>query len=85
LDLEDDLWEKFYKKKDFKLLGNTLTLSENMLKILTNPNIKEFIVQSDIKELNDIAISIANADVKDLIPDVSVVDEMFTSFTKMYK
>lgn len=36
IELEDEIWEKFYKKDDFQEMANTLLFSENMLNLIVN-------------------------------------------------
>ena len=43
LELEDEIWEKFYKKDDFHNMANSVTFSENMLNLLVNKKLPKLI------------------------------------------
>jgi hypothetical protein len=43
LELEDEIWENFYKKDDFHNMANSITFSENMLNLLVNKKLPQLI------------------------------------------
>jgi len=43
LELEDEIWEKFYKKDNFHDMANSITFSENMLNLIVNKKLPKLI------------------------------------------
>jgi hypothetical protein len=82
LDLEDEIWEKFYKKEDFNHMANTLTFSENMLQLLTNKDLSKLINKLDSNDLN--TINEVKNDIKSLILSKDNIDEIIKPFKKIY-
>jgi tricorn protease-like protein len=52
--LEDEIWEKFYKKDNFNKMSNSITFSENMLNLIVNKDINKTINKINSKDHNDI-------------------------------
>jgi hypothetical protein len=82
LDLEDEIWEKFYKKNDFNDMANTLTFSENMLHLLTNKDLSKLINKLDSNDLN--TINEVKNDIKSLKLSKDNIDEIIKPFKKIY-
>jgi hypothetical protein len=82
LDLEDEIWEKFYKKDDFNDMANTLTFSENMLHLLTNKDLSKLINKLDSNDLN--TINEVKNDIKSLKLSKDNIDEIIKPFKKIY-
>lgn len=82
LDLEDEIWEKFYKKDDFNDMANTLTFSENMLHLLTNKDLSKLINKLDSNDLNN--INEVKNDIKSLKLSKDNIDEIIKPFKKIY-
>lgn len=84
LEYEDEIWEKIYKKKDFNNLANTISLSENMLKILTNRDFDSLIDKINSVKNIDNLLNINNEKIEKFTLGNSVINNIFKSFHKMY-
>jgi hypothetical protein len=85
LELEDEIWEKFYKKDNFETMSNSLTFSENMLQLIINkdlPNlIKKLVPNNDYTQS---VIDLIKNDIKNIdINDVNKID-IINPFKKLY-
>ena len=80
LELEDEIWEKFYKKEGFNEMSNTLTFSENMLNLLVNKDLSKLINKLDLNELKD---EIKN-DIKSLNLSKENINEIIKPFKNLY-
>lgn len=84
IELDDELWEKFYKKNDFKDFANSLTFSENMLHLLVNKDFSKI-----LSKLNTID---SNSKIKENINkykntelNKSQINQILYQFKKLYK
>lgn len=80
LELEDEIWEKFYKKEGFNEMSNTLTFSENMLNLLVNKDLSKLINKLDLNEFKD---EIKN-DIKSLNLSKENINEIIKPFKNLY-
>lgn len=80
LDLEDEVWEKFYKKDNFNDMANSITFSENMLQLLVNKDLSKLINKLDSNNLDN--------NIKDDIKSLSLskenINEIIKPFKKLY-
>jgi len=83
LELEDEIWEKFYKKDDFKNMANSITFSENMLNLIVNKNINKTINKILSKEHNDI-IQIIKDEIKHTNLTKEHINDIIKPFKKFY-
>lgn len=86
LDLEDEIWEKFYKKDGFSDMANTITFSENMLQLLVNKNIYKLVNKLTTNDpINKPIVD----DIKDNIKSLQLTNENISDiikpFHKLYK
>ena len=84
LELEDDIWEKFYKKDEFNNMSNSLTFSENMLNLLVNKNLSKLINKLDTSELNNEIKDNIKDDIKSLKLSKENINEIIKPFKKLY-
>ena len=82
LDLEDEIWEKFYKKDNFHNMANSLTFSENMLQLLVK-DLSKLINKLDYNDLNYLNNEIKD-DIKSLKLSKDNIDEIIKPFKKIY-
>ena len=78
----DEIWEKFYKKNGFNDMANTLTFSENMLKLLVNKDLSKLINKLELNQSNQLN-KIKN-DIKSLKLTKENINEIVNPFKKMY-
>ena len=83
LELEDEIWEKFYKKDNFNEMSNSITFSENMLNLIVNKNINKTINKINSKEHNDI-INIIKDESKYMNLNNENINEIIKPFKKFY-
>lgn len=75
IELEDEIWEKFYKKDNFNNFANTLTFSENMLELLINKDLPNLINKLNFK----------NDSIKQNIKNLNLTDENISDIVKPFK
>lgn len=71
IELEDEIWEKFYKKDNFNNFANTLTFSENMLEMLINKDLSNLIYKLNFKndsiKQNITKLNLTNENINDIV------------------
>lgn len=86
LELEDEIWEKFYKKSGFNDFANSITFSENMLNLLTNnklPKLVNKLKSQDQKSqviINNMKTKLESLDTKAFDSE----EDLIKPFKKMY-
>ena len=90
IELDDEIWEKFYKKEDFKDLANTLTFSENMLHLIVNKDFSKLLSKIDISNSNNKIKDNINFYIKEIQNKKNELTKnqiniILNQFKKMYK
>lgn len=86
IELEDEIWEKFYKKDDFNTMSNSFTFSENMLNMIFSKDFSKLLNKlSKLKNplIESIKDDIQSFDKIKLKDDVS--NDILKTFKNMYK
>jgi len=84
LDLEDEIWEKFYKKDGFQEMSNSLTFSENMLNLLVNKDLSKLMNKLEFNESNYKGFNELKNDVKSLNLSKDNINEIIKPFKNLY-
>lgn len=90
IELDDEIWEKFYKKEDFKDLANSLTFSENMLHLIVNKDFSKLLSKIDISNSNNKIKDNINFYIKEIQNKKNELTKnqiniILNQFKKMYK
>lgn len=85
IQLEDEIWEKFYKKDNFNSMANSITFSENMLNLLVNKDFSKLIkkIESTDYKNNNIINSIKNESNSFELTNQEI-NEIIKPFKKIY-
>ena len=85
IQLEDEIWEKFYKKDNFNSMSNSITFSENMLNLLVNKDFSKLIkkIESTDYKNNNIINSIKNKSNSFELTNQEI-NEIIKPFKKIY-
>jgi len=84
IELDDEIWEKFYKKDDFKHFANSLTFSENMLHLLVNKDFSKILSKLNLSESNNKIKENINK-YKNIELNKSQINQILSQFKKLYK
>lgn len=84
IDLDEEIWEKFYKKDDFKEFANSLTFSENMLHLIVNKDFSKLLSKLNLSDSNDKIKENINK-YKNVELNKSQINQILSQFKKMYR
>ena len=84
VELDEEIWEKFYKKDDFKELANSLTFSENMLHLIVNKDFSKLLSKFNLSDSNDKIKENINK-YKNIELNKSQINQILSQFKKTYR
>jgi len=84
IELDEDIWEKFYKKDDFKEFANSLTFSENMLQLIVNKDFSKILSKFNLSESNNKIKENINK-YKNVELNKYQINQILSQFKKMYR